>query len=100
MSILDPVVIQPVTNLKLTSILLGVLENKRLIQYDYRDIGGSECRDAYRAIGGRATQEHLPGCTWLKTSGTSFPAKAEHILEGIKGVFKIRLIFYYFLNVH
>ncbi len=40
---------------------------------------------------GRATQEHLPGCKWLKTSGTSFPAKAEgggseslkHLLEHI-----------------
>ncbi len=33
--------------------------------------------DAYRDIGGRATQEHLQGSKWLKTSGTSFPAKAK-----------------------
>ncbi len=34
---------------------------------------GHDCMDA----GDRATQEHLPGCKWSKTSGTSFPAKAE-----------------------
>jgi len=76
------------------------------------EAGGSECQehilerrpserqDAYRDISGttpgmgevelslerksRATQEHLPGCKWLKTSGTSFTAKAEYVLESTK----------------
>ncbi len=30
-----------------------------------------------RDVVGRTAQEHLQGCKWLKTSGTSFPAKVE-----------------------